>query len=336
MSESEFDVRRVETLRGALRATTGNAALDAVMCASVAAGIQGDPLLEKVYREETAPEQALLDLHIEGDGVHEHQTSAARFATFVKRVSEATKFTAKQIAGLESYQERLLIEGVLPGSVRVLLRAPATNGTAIDEPHPDIQADSSDSLALKVIARVFTNASMTDDEADPAPLLGLIQSLPAPARRALRGAAGEVLKGGWEIAGAVRQRRREEEPIQVTQRGAARLRSALRFHPGEPEMEVRIGFFDGLKVSAGTVYFIPTERGGRPFGAAAPTDDLLSQVAHLVAERDRDAGHSREVRAKFVVSVEDAEPGVPSRRSRRLESITPLGQLGEQQHLAIR
>lgn len=333
---TEFDAHREQTLRNALRATTGNSDLDAIMYASVAAGIDGDPHLEKVFREETAPDQALLDLHLEGDGVREHQTSAARFATFVKRVSEATKFTAKHMAGLESYPERLLIEGVLPGSLRVVLRAPAIASTAFGDPHPEIQADSSDSSALKVIARVFTSASMTDDDADSAPLLGLVQALPAPARRALRGAAGEVIKGGWEIAGTVRQRRKEEEPIQITQRGAARLHSALKFHPGEPEIEVRIGFFDGLKVSAGTVYFIPTERGGRPFGAAAPTDDLLSQVAHLVAERDQDAAHSQEVRAVFVVSVEDAEPGVPSRRSRRLESITPLRELGEQPRLELR
>jgi len=324
-------LREIVLLRSALRATTGNPELDLARYEGLAVGIHGDPVLERIYREETAPEQAELDLRISGESVERHATNASRFASFVQRVSQATKFTAKQLAGVDAHGERLLIEGVTPGSVRVVLRAPS-KAEPNAEPHPDIAADSSDSLALKAIARILTNASVTEDEPDSDSLLGLVQNLTPPARRALKGAATDVIKAGWEITGTVRQRRQPEEPVQVTQRGAARLRDALHFNPGEPQTEVRIGFFDGLKVSAGVVFFIPTDGTRRLFSAAATDEERLLQVARLVAERD-ERGHPREVRAKFLVFVEDAEPGVPFRRSRVLESVTPLDVIGEQPFL---
>lgn len=324
--------REIALLRRALRDSTGDAALDASMYQALAVGIHGDEVLESIYREETAPEQAEIDVHIDGDSVHGHATSASLFASFVKHLSVATKFTAKQMAGVDAYSERLLIEGVMPGSVRVVLRAPARVTNA--ESHLDVPDDSADSLALKAIARVLTNASVTEDDPDSTPLFGLVQSLPVPARTALKGAATDVIKAGWEVTGTVRQRRQPEEPVQVTQRGAARLRSALHFNPVEAQDEVRVGVFDGLKLSAGVIYFIPTLGSKRPFSAAATDEHLLLQVAHLVAERD-ERSQVREVRATFSVLTEDAEPGVASRRSRVLKDITLLDVLGEQESLNL-
>jgi hypothetical protein len=83
--------REIDLLRAALRATTGDPGLDRSAQEGIAVGIHGDPELERVFREETAPGMARDDLgtyaepvtvHIEAD-TSEFRATMDRFASAV-------------------------------------------------------------------------------------------------------------------------------------------------------------------------------------------------------------------------------------------------------------
>lgn len=303
----------LDLLRAALRETTGDDELDEMVRGSLHANISRDADKLRIFREETAPLQAMVDLHLEGDGVSSHSTSARFFSKFIGSISEATKFTARSIARTPSYSENLLIEGATPGSVRIVLRVP--DGDSPTTPVADeVIMDTPDSSALKKIVGVLSIASTEPDSADSDALLAATHDLPTEARTSLRKAASQIISAGWEIDGTISQRRQSEETIRVTPRGAARLSSALKFNPGEPVVERHVGRFDGLKRSLGTVYFEPNER-SRSFAAAAGSDQVLEEVAALLA----DASH--EVVAIFDVVADVSDDGAQARHRRILRTV---------------
>ncbi|MFD6445072.1 hypothetical protein ACFWEJ_08215 [Promicromonospora sp. NPDC060204] len=274
-------------LRSALRETTGDPEIDEFVQASLFAGIAKDPEAVRVFREETAPEQVVVDLHLEGGEVTEHSTNAGRFARFVQRISQATSAVAKDVAGAARYPENLLIDALAPGSVRVVLRAP---GIPTDKGRPafeDLPVSTADSTALRRIAGILTHASTTSDAADDELLPALVRELPARARSLLESASTEMLKAGWEVAGTVRQRRYSEEDVTVTQRGVARLKSVLKFAPSDPARESIVGTIDGFKYSLGVIYFSPADS-RRGFSAVVHTDALLVRVVRLSQQKDLD------------------------------------------------
>jgi hypothetical protein len=285
---------------------------------------------EQVFREESAPEQVLLDMHLSGPGIKGHATSAQSFATFVRRVSQATKFTARDIAGTAAYAERLLIEGVGPGSVRVVLRVPDTVKSQT-ETFDASDVESADSSALRLIARVFTNASADEGEGEVA-LVAQVHVFPQSAQRALKSAVTEVLRAGWEVHGELLRRRQPVEEMNLTNAGAAKLHRAIKFSPGAPEREVRVGSWDGHRTSRGIAYFAPNDGQGGPFSAAVRDDNLLRRIAWIGSQRD-EHGEQVTVRAVFDRFAEDAESGVSSRHSRALREFESLTATGPDQRL---
>lgn len=320
----------ITALRAALQATSGDERLDDLLRGSLFSAIAGDDAMVRVFREETAPEQALLDLHLTGDSVHQHATNAVKFANFVRKMALAVKWTAKQIANADSYQERVLIEGAAPGSVRLVLRVPDSPTTQDDLPGSAVP--SADSVAMRRISRVFTNAS-TDDTGAADTLLAQIQQLPEAAKQELRRAVDEVLRAGWDVQGELVQRHFRTEEVQLTRRGAEMLYKAIRTEAGPPERVVRIGVFDGLRYQRGIAYFMPRDaRGGPTFSAAVDEHDLLRRIALLTGQVDSH-GHQVMVRAEFDEFTERAESGVQVRHSRVLKSFSELGSSPDTQDL---
>lgn len=316
---------RDDILRTAFREAVGSGSDLAL--GSVYSLVRSDSDL-RILREETAPEQALLDMHLSGSGVEGHSTNAQRFATFVRRVSEATKFVAREFANASTYSERLLIEGVGPGSVRVVLRVPDSGGAQVERLE-DSNVESADSAALRLVSRVFTNASA--EEGDSA-LVAQVHELPQGAQRALKSAATVVLRSGWQVDGELLRRRQPIEEMRLTKDGAARIHDAVKFSPGSPEREVRVGSWDGHRTSRGIAYFTPDDGQGGPFSAAVRDDDLLRRIAWICSQRD-DHGHQVTVRAVFDRFAEDAEAGVSSRHSRALREFEVLAAIGADEHL---
>ncbi len=272
----------------------------------------------QILREETAPKQVVLDLHLGGPGVDGNATSADLLAGFIGRLSVATKAVAKQIAGTSRHSERLLVEGIAPGSVRVVLRIPD------DKPEDDVlthaQAETVDSKALRRVAGLLALASSDEPEPDGSdPLAAAVEGLPIEARDSLRAAARDVLKADWEIDGAVRQWRQPEDRIRVTKRGAEHLRSALSLSVPERTRRTITGTLDGFRRSTGVAYVTPHGEDMRPLAVAVGDPELFHRVATMAAYDDLP------VRLTFDEWQAVTADGGVGRVARRLQAIESLG-----------
>lgn len=316
---SEASALQAARLRSALEHRSGDLDLDAAVRASLGLAVGSDAAMDALYRQETAPRQVLLDLHLTGGGVSGHATSAALLAGFVQRISEATKAVAKQITGNKHYSEKLLIDGVGPGSVRVVLRAPD------HAPSPDhlgpVEVESADSKALRRVAGLLALAS--DDSApadDSDPLAAAVEDLPLEAQISLRSAARDVIKAGWEIQGVVRQWREPEDRVTVTTRGAQQLRAALTVRVQDRAPRVVVGTLDGFRRWTGVAYIKPDGDGARPLAVAVADPTLFHSVARMAAFEDLP------VRATWEEGQSVQPDGSPGRVTRRLTAIESLGE----------
>lgn len=276
------DEYRVGLLRSALRSSTGESRFARLARNSLLALVDpADNEETQVYLEETAPEQAELDLHLMGGGVTGHATNAHAFSLFVSGISEAVKETAKATAGKGSYTEGLLIEGAAPGSVRIVLRAPqpTTAESSIDDV---TSGPTVDSQALLQVGSLLSHAGEGDEDS---PLLAEVRQLPGKALRGLKRASRSAAAAGWDIEGVVRQRGRGADRIKLSRDGAKRLVSALDDTTAVTSYERLIAKIDGARQSINTVWFAP-DVGGVPVRAGVPDVELLKKVARLGADPD--------------------------------------------------
>ena len=213
-------------LSAALQSALDDTPANAITRMQLRTGIVGDNAqLIDVFERIAGPDQAEVDLHLEGPGVDVHATNAHYFAQFVSGVSEAVKETAKARLGKGRYSEHLLIEGVGPGSVRVVLRAPSPPADD-SQPNidPSILASTVDSDALRSIAAVLSHASSEEDDS---PLIAQLHDLPPTARRGLIRAARTTSEAAWSIKGSIRQRNIGASEVLLTPQGAQRLQQSL-------------------------------------------------------------------------------------------------------------
>jgi hypothetical protein len=282
------------------------------------AGIVGDdPTLIDLYERIAGPSQAEVDFNLDGPGIHGHSTNAHFFSQFVSGISEAVKETAKAIAGKGKYSENLLIEGVGPGSVRVVLRVPEPVAPHVknEEIEPLTPASTVDSEALRSIAAILTHASSEDEES---PLMAELSRLPIRARVGLRRAAKSTNEAGWDIKGSIRQRNFGATEVSLTHDGAFRLRQGLDAKVENRTDETLSGYIDGFRRSLSTLYFQPT-RGGRIIQAAVIDAETAVSISELFADPDSLVEVVFDVVSMFM-------PGDETRpqRSRSVKSIRRL------------
>lgn len=237
---------------------------------------------EKVYLEETAPDQVQLDLHLEDGSVHDHETSALALTQFVSNLAQAVKSMAQSIGNIRSADD-ILIQGVTPGSVRVVLRAPdlkrptgETLREGAERTIPEVSDVSPQSQALREVARLFSQASSDTQELE----LEMVQ--PVSARRKLAAALRTTETQGWNLSGQVLQRHVAPQRLRLTGSGAAHLRVALNQVPDEVSTITLSGQIDGHKHSDGRIYFIPDS--GAPFSLFAPYGPLHTEAARLSSD----------------------------------------------------
>jgi hypothetical protein len=277
--------------------------------ASIRAGIvRDDPALINVFERIAGPDQAVLDLHLEGAGVDGNATRADRFAQFVSRIGTTVHAKAKQAAGAKNYPHKLLVEGAGPGSVRVVFRAP-------DPEMPEgqyaesIVASTVDSDALRLIASIIGNA---DDISEDSVIAGKIQELPPKGRNALRKAMEGVQTAGWELTGSISQRGFGYSALTLTTQGAARLSKELGSAEPTTRPETLYGSITGSKDIEGLFWFEPD--GGREFRAVADDPELRRTIVELQLDHPR-------VRADFLVFETHSADGETTSRSRTLQRI---------------
>ncbi|MGV7277005.1 hypothetical protein PJJ83_07865 [Mycobacterium kansasii] len=251
----------------------------------IRSGIVGsNPDLIDLFERIAGPDQAEVDFHLDGPGVQGNSTNAHYFSQFVSGISEAVKEAAKSLAGKGRYSENLLIEGVTPGSVRVVLRAPEPVA-----PHPQQHAtepltspSTVDSEALRSIAAILTHASSEDDES---PLIAELSRLPVRARGGLRRAARSTSEAGWDIKGSLRQRNYGATEVALTHGGAFRLQQGLDAKVESRADEAVIGYIDGYRRSLSTLYFQP-ESGAKIIQAAVIDPETAASISELFADPD--------------------------------------------------
>jgi hypothetical protein len=309
-----------ESLVEALRYTSGDPNSDRAVHESIRVGIVGnDAELIDIYEREVGPEQAEVDLQLDGPGVEENATNARQFSLFVSAMSEAVKETAKARAGRKRYRENLLIEGATPGSVRVVLRVATpyiAKGQSVDN---ETVASTVDSDALRTIASILAHASNPEFDT---PLAAEIAELPTRARSALKRVANASQHGGWGVRGSIRQRRVGAADLELTTDGAMRLRLELEEKQEKRRIETSVGTIDGFRWSLGTLYFEP--EGASRFTAGVTETRVAQAVTRLMNDPQQ------RVMADFDV-VESFLPGdrTRTRVSRVLTAIRPLGKQTE-------
>lgn len=264
-------------LRAAATSRTGNDFVDHLRMQSLRAMAAQDPDQSAYLESLLAPEQTKLDLHLEGGSVKGHKTKAIDLTEFVRHLTRAFSATARSIAGRTQWANEWQIEGLQPGSVRVVLQAPEPKSSKRDDaPIPGATPESPDSQAAKVVAQTMSMASddsveLSDDD--------LVVDLPRVARHQLQLAMKVVNRSGWDISGELVQRGHTPSEMHLTGRGALRLVKALDGSDESRETKTVRGVLDGLKHSTNRAFVIPDH--GPALSLECADDHLINIVGRL-------------------------------------------------------
>jgi hypothetical protein len=245
--------------------------------------VKGNPELERVWARETAPEQALLDVHLGGAGVDGHATNAEQLASFTRKMSEAVKFTARDALRKSRYSSNLLVEGAQPGSVRLVFRVPDQEVKDEEPRLAHTEASKEDSNALRRISALLSAASATDGEPDDS-LAAYLVDLPAQAKGSLKTLVNTVKSANWSISGSLRQRHHDPEEVRLSQEGASRLAEAISANPPSSKPDTLHGVIAGYNRGLGTAFI--TQQ-GKQVTLVVPEVETLNAVAELGVDPDQ-------------------------------------------------
>lgn len=302
-----------ELLRDALREQLSEAGDLSLGLASIEAMTFGNPEYQRIFAEETAPEQVRLDLHLEGPGVVGNSTRADHFARFISTLERTVDATAHHLAGPRKRLPELLVTGAMPGSVRVVVQVPdAPKPSRVGATEAMVSSTSVLSQAVRTVTGVLV-AAAADDSPDSDTLIAATERMPKSAKMSLTTLARTVDKADWQIRGNIAQRQQHLEEFRLDNRGARRLVSALKAEISEPERIHVIGRLDGVRYSLATVWLTPNE-GTRTVAITVPSATLLDEAAALAAAH-------KLVRAELDVYREQASDGSTLRTSRALVGL---------------
>ncbi|WP_419817397.1 hypothetical protein [Glaciibacter flavus] len=304
----------LDEFRDAWHAAEGDDFASRLQRQSLEALVSENDALRPVLFELVNRAQSELDLHLDGETVHQHEANAESFAQLVRGVADATKEVAKHMLGHQRRTSTLRILAPSPGSVRVVLKAATpeepSGRTAQNTRTPSVDSTSLDTVAVLLSRAQKEGAKVTDDV-----LSGLTADLPQKAHAGLRRAAKAIDAQGWEIAGELRSQH-GFQPVHVGPDGAKAL---LRVLDERQESSTRAnlsGVIDGTRRSIGALWFTPD--GAAAIEAAVPSPELMEQAVQ------HDAANQR-VRAEFDVVTIVGKGANPRRRQvHTLRSIEPL------------
>lgn len=303
-----------ELLRSAIREQLAEGGDDLLGLASIEAMTLGNPEFERVFAEETAPEQVRLDLHLEGAGVIRNSTRADMFGRFISTLERTVDATAHHLAGRGRRLPELLVTGAMPGSVRVVVQVPdAPKPRRVGATEAMVSSTSVLSQAVRTVTGVLV-AAAADDSPDSDTLIASTERMPKSAKISLASLAKTIDQADWQIRGNIAQRHQHLEEFRLDHRGARRLVSALKAEVSEPERVSVIGRLDGVRYSLATAWLTPNE-GTRTVAITVPSAALLDEAAALAAAH-------KLVRAYLDVYREQASDGSTLRTSRALVGLT--------------
>lgn len=229
--------------------------------------------LEAVLLDLKKPIQESLDLHLKGAGVKGHATDTASLGHFMVQVSEAVKQIAKGMSGRSRWSHNLVSVAPSPGSVRLHFEVPPMKALQADLRGTEVA--SFDAQALRAMANLLVQAESAAESLDAA-----AQSLPVPARTAVRHIAKTMVDSHWKFDGRLEARGRPTVELSLSEAGAQRLFRAAAETDSDVVPVTLIGECDGWTWSTGTMRFLAERQ--KPFSASVPPN-LQQEVAQLVS-----------------------------------------------------
>ena len=306
--------RALDEFRDAWQAAEGDDFASRLQRQSLEALAAESDALRPVLFELTNRAQSELDLHLEGETVHEHEANAEWFAQFVRGIADATKEVAKHLLDRQRRASTLRIVALSPGSVRVVLKA-ASPEEAVGRTAQNTRTPSVDSKSLDIVAVLLARSEADGDNVTDDVLSGLAADLPQKAHAGLRRAAKAIDAQDWDIAGELRSQH-GFQPVHVGPHGAKALLRVLDERQESSTTTTLSGAIDGTRRSIGALWFAPDGAGA--IEAAVPSPELMEQAVQ------HDAANQR-VRAVFDVVTIVGKGANPRRRMvHTLRSIEPL------------
>lgn len=277
-----------ELLRAAIRESSGDSPSARLARSSLMALIADDPVGQRILEEETGPEQVQMELHLEKGSIQHHAGPADPVGRFISNLAKGAAAVARQRSGNKRHKNRILLEGVAPGSLSITLRAPDTDNLPRTEAEPidGTSASNIESEALRSLAAVFHAAedSVTDPEVSN--LSGLIATLPAPARAALKTATTIANNQQWTVTGVISQRSYPNERFALDPQAMGQLVTSLKTKESEPERREATGYIDGFKYTRSQLFF--QEAGAKAsYSVAVGNELLMLKVASLATDPER-------------------------------------------------
>lgn len=258
-----------------------------------------DPeLFHSIYREETAPEQVEIILHINGENIINHKASAFAVGEFLTNISEGVHQIGKSI--LKEYNNDnqnksqksfnhsispILVEGIQPGSVKLVLAAPdlPDKNDEYNDYILDIVPESIESKSLLIFSKLLNNVS----SGDSIDAFNVLDYLPYRISRKgishIKKISEIVFSNNWDISGEA-IKRGSIENIHFSSRGAARLLDALQAKMQETTREWVAGQLDGHKNSNRKVFFKPENGDQRSYSLEAASLDILTTASRVSAD----------------------------------------------------
>lgn len=225
-----------------------------------------------------------LDLHLAGPTIRKSEGDAKSFGQFVSAVATAIKEIIKSDLGLGRHEDRLVVQGVQPGSLRVRFMEPE------QPPFDDLLVDSPDSTtpeggALWRLGQIFNVAEEAAASPADSPDLTSATAMTVAARSSLNKLSSLVERAHWSAHGYLRGAQSDNtESVSLSLSAAFRLAQSTKEEELRIDRQRLVGTVDGFHWSDGMMRFVSGD--AAPFRAAVPVG-LQEAVVELLQDPTR-------------------------------------------------
>lgn len=331
-----------DSLRAALRSTTGDPQLDNIFNASLLAAMPESQHLRDIATEELAPPEARISIRLTEGTVDGHSAPATATVDFIENFVKAATEIAKALLPDKTTQgapkrNDFRIHAAVPGSLVLVISAPPARAP---REHLDGQielTENVDTVHSWAIHRTAELIGAVDDavRADGVDALDrireIVNDIPERAVPALRAMSEITDQQQWDIQGRVEQRRHPVRRVGFTAHSAGSFVKVLRETEERPSRRDFTCTIDGFRQSSDSVYLIEAgETKGYAYDIPDSDAELFVRVREYAADPDGQFMATVEETAKVGPAAGSAVEGVRGRGQRTLIDLVPLAGASEQ------
>ncbi|MCI7305458.1 MAG: hypothetical protein MR522_04220 [Trueperella sp.] len=324
-----------DSLRAALRSTTGDPQLDNIFNASLLAAMPGNQRLRDIATEELAPPEARISIRLTEGTVDGHSAPAMATAGFIENFVKAATEIAKATLPDETTQgvpksDDFRIHAAAPGSLVLVISAPPAR---LPREHLDGQlqlTDNVDTVHSQAIHRTAELIGAVDNVVRSAGvevvdrLREIVKDIPVKAIPALREMSTIADRQQWNVQGKVEQQHRPVRRVEFAARAAGDLARVLQKTEQVPRRREFVCTIDGFRQSSDSVYLIEAGANkGYAYDIPDSDAELFVRVRGYAADPDGQFKATVEETAKVGPAVGDGVEGTRSRLQRTLLDLVP-------------